>query len=270
MYENTKTIEKGKIDIAYKVEEQNSALSFQINNIEISIWLSYEKVTISPITAFIFAFYALLVFFGTQRPGNILNTYFRHHIIPIILSTSFIFMVSIVELIIGFNSLFGVMNPETFFILAGFINLSTCIQTLRFYGSIILRKNILIIMVWIVTFGYICFLLLFRHSYIFFIINSFILLPEIIYHCIRGKKIKSDRKMILFSICPQFYVLYFKSCPENIFRESPNYLLGYCLLGLITIQIAFIRAQIRFGPRFFIPSIFLPKKHKYYNKKKIA
>ena len=148
--------------------------------------------------------------------------------------------------------------------------MAICIQSLRFYSSIIFRKNILIIFVWLLTISYIWFLLLFRHSYIFLIINSLILVPEIIYHCYRGQKIKSDPKMLIFSISSQFYVLYFKSCPLNIFRESPNYLISYCLTGLVILQITFIIFQIRRGPRFFIPSIFLPHHHNYYEKNKIS
>ena len=122
-------------------------------------------------------------------------------------------MVSIVELIIGFNSLFGIMNPEAFFVFAALINLATCAQAVKFYGPIILRRNILIILVWITTIAYVLGLLFFRHSYIFFLVNSFILIPEIAYHIVRGRKFKGDLKMILFVLSNQFYVLYFKSCP---------------------------------------------------------
>ena len=244
-------------------------MTFNIEQNKVSIWTSFALTHMSPIIPIIFTVFAFLVLFGTERPGNMLETYFRHQIIPIILTITFVFMVTIIELIIGFNSLFGIMNPEAFFVFAAVINLTTCIRAVKFYGPIILRRNILIVLVWITTLAYILALLFFRHNYIFFLINSFILIPEIVYHAFRGRKFKGDLKMILFFLSNQFYVLYFKSCPENIFRESPNYLLGYCLLGIFLLQVAFIKAQLTYGPRFFIPSIFVQEKYNYYDKKKL-
>ena len=75
--------------------------------------------------------------------------------------------------------------------------------------------------------------------------------------------------MIFFVLSNQLYVLYFKFCPSNIFRESPNYLLGYCLIGIFLIQLAFIRAQVVYGPRFFVPQMFLRETYNYYDKKKL-
>lgn len=75
--------------------------------------------------------------------------------------------------------------------------------------------------------------------------------------------------MILFVISGQFYVLYFKSCPANIFRESPNYVLAICIIGIILFQVLIVVLQIRRGPRFFIPSIFLPSYFNYYDENKI-
>ena len=110
-YDQTYLLNEGKVNVSFLVDDQNAAISLISKNHEISLWLSYSVTNVSPEVTLIFTIYGLPVFFGTQRPGKIIDTYYRHQIIPIILSISFVFMVSIVEFIIGFNSLFGIMNP---------------------------------------------------------------------------------------------------------------------------------------------------------------
>ena len=82
--------------IEYWVDKSNLAINLAVNENKISIWVSYSMTHITPITALIFTFFSILVFFGTERPGNMLETYYRHQIIPIILSITFVFMVAII------------------------------------------------------------------------------------------------------------------------------------------------------------------------------
>lgn len=110
------------------------------------------------------------------------------------------------------------MNPEAFFTVAGFINLAVCYQIVRFYGFLILRKQLILIATWLLSCLYIWFLLYFRHNYICLILNSLIFLPEIAYHCLKGQKIEADPRFVFIVLSNQLYVLYFKSYPENIFK----------------------------------------------------
>lgn len=178
-------------------------------------------------------------------------------------------IVSIVEFIIGCNSLFGSMNPEAFFVVAGYLNLSSASKIFKSSLSIIFKKKKLIIVSWVVVILYIWLLLYFKHSYIFLIINSFIFVPEIIYHSIKGQKIVLDHRYIVFCLSNQVYIVYFKVCPKNIFRESPNSLLGYCILSILFIQVLLVVGQVYLGPRFFIPWFLLPKKFNYYDETQI-
>lgn len=150
------------------------------------------------------------------------------------------------------------------------MNLWACFYIMKFYHPIILMKKKMIVVSWITVILYVWLLLYFRHSYIFLIINSFIFLPEIVYHSVRGQKVSLDYRFILFCLSNQIYVIYFKVCPENIFRESPNYLLGYCMAGILAFQVFLLIGQIYVSPRFFIPGILLPKHHNYFNEKAIT
>lgn len=162
------------------------------------------------------------------------------------------------------------MNPEAFFVVAGFLNLLACYHILKYYYSIIIYMKLMIIPIWILIIAYTLLLIVFRHSYIFLIINSLIYIPEIIYQSARGQKIVSDIRYTILLGSNQLYIFYFKVCPSNIFRESPNYLLGYCIASLLILQILIVLGQIYLGPRFFIPSVFLPKRHNYYNSEQIS
>jgi hypothetical protein len=191
---------------------------FQVSEHKLQLWLEYKVEKTNPLTTIVFALYSWLISYLVKRPGSILDTYHKHSIIPIILSIIFLFMVSAVQFVMGCGSLFGKMTPATFFIFSALVNFFICIHALKFYGGIVLKRRVLIILVWVLTFSYFSLLLFLRHSYVFFIFNSFILVPEIAYHSRRGQRIKADWKFLLFIVSNQFYVLYFKSCPDNVFR----------------------------------------------------
>jgi hypothetical protein len=65
---------------------------------------------------------------------------------------------------------------------------------------------------------YLWFLLYFRHNWICLTINSLVFIPEIAYHSWKGQKIEGDFRFIFFALTSQFYILYFKSTPLNMFR----------------------------------------------------
>jgi len=159
------------------------------------------------------------------------------------------------------------MSPEAFFTVSGFINFAIFYQVTKFYGKLAFNKNIEMILAWVLTCFYTWFLLYFRHNKICLILNSLVFVPEIVYHCRRGQKIKGDLRFVLLVISNQMYVIYFKSCPTNLFKESPSYSLGMIIMILLFTQITIIAGQIAYGPRFFIPLFFLPHQHNYFDAK---
>ena len=220
-----------------------------------------------PRTPFFFTLAAFLVLLAVRRKTKISDTHIKHQIITLVLPTVMTFLVSACEIVIGFRSLFGKMSPEAFFTVAGAINLAVCYQIIRFYWSLLFQNRWSIVLVWILSCAYIWFLLFFRHNYVCLIINSLILLPEIGYHCLNGRKIEPDLRFILFVFSTQMYVMYFKSCPSNIFKETPSYLALYCISTLLITQTLILVGQICVGSRFFIPNILLPSYYNYYDEK---
>lgn len=122
---------------------------------------------------------------------------------------------------------------------------------------------------WLLTCFYTWFLLYFRHNKICLFLNSLVFVPEIIFHFIRGQKIKGDLRFVLVLLSNQVYVLYFKSCPNNMFKESPSYTLGYMIIIALGIQVCLLGGQVFYGPRFFVPSFLLPYQHNYFDEKEI-
>ena len=96
----------------------------------------------------------------------------------------------------------------------------------------------------------------------FVVVNSLFLLPQIIHNAYEGIKPGFYFSYIATIITSQFYMIYYKGCPENILSVSPNY---YACLGIVIslgAQIAILYLQHRLGARFFIPKKCIPG---YYN-----
>lgn len=131
----------------------------------------------SPNSSFLFALLAFTIILITKRTKSLEQTRIRHQFISIILSCILLFVVSIIQFIIGVRSLFGKMSPESFFTITSFMNLYICYRVTKFYWSIVYFNRWSIIFVWVFSCFYIWFLLFFRHNYICLILSSFVLIP---------------------------------------------------------------------------------------------
>ncbi|KAL4464619.1 hypothetical protein ABPG74_011180 [Tetrahymena malaccensis] len=104
----------------------------------------------------------------------------------------------------------------------------------------------------------------------FFIYDSFIFclsfffVPQIICSAINGNSKKFYNSYVFGILLPRIALpLYMRGCPSNIMNFKPSQ--EFCVLWVTSFafQIFIMYLQSKFGPRFFIPSIFLPKQYNY-------
>lgn len=120
----------------------------------------------------------------------------------------------------------------------------------RFYGSMF----ILFIIIYQVNSALKYFLIL-LYSY---------WLPQIYCNFTRDcKHSLSPYYIIIVGYTRMILPLYFLSCPKNIFFFENNLTLSFILFFWTNFQIIILLLQHYFGPRFMIPSFFLPSKYNY-------
>jgi len=101
----------------------------------------------------------------------------------------------------------------------------------------------------------------------FMSLTSAFFLPQIIHNALRGQRYKFDSAYIfLLGAIRVIIPLYVRSCPDSIFRLTPDYVFLDFYVGAIAFQVLVLFLQAKFGSRFFIPSCFLPPKYNYYVK----
>lgn len=99
----------------------------------------------------------------------------------------------------------------------------------------------------------------------FVFISYFFFLPQIIHNAMRGQNCGFDFNYIFFFIGIRILIpLYFRGCPNNLFRLTPGASFCFLLNGAMCLQIFIIFLQMKFGSRFFIPKICLPPIYNYF------
>lgn len=98
----------------------------------------------------------------------------------------------------------------------------------------------------------------------FQLVNSLVLLPQIIHSAWRGVKPVTNLSYISVLLINQLYVLYYRGVPHNAMRISPNYMVCAGVCWILAAQLIFIILQNRYGSRFFILKRCIPNYHEYY------
>ncbi|KAI8075773.1 hypothetical protein BDF21DRAFT_423644 [Thamnidium elegans] len=96
-----------------------------------------------------------------------------------------------------------------------------------------------------------------------FIFYSF-WVPQIVRNVFRGcRHPLSHRYIFVMSITRLSVPLYFYGCPDNIIgHETTPWV--WLLVGYIALQVVILLLQDAFGPRFFVPSKYLPQTYNYH------
>jgi len=101
----------------------------------------------------------------------------------------------------------------------------------------------------------------------FLSLTSAFFIPQIVHNALRGQRYKFDSTYIfLLGAVRVIIPSYVRSCPDSIFRLTPNLTFLEFYIGFLALQILILFLQAKFGSRFFIPSCFLPPKYNYYVK----
>ncbi|KAI8881349.1 hypothetical protein K501DRAFT_189207 [Backusella circina FSU 941] len=89
-------------------------------------------------------------------------------------------------------------------------------------------------------------------------------IPQIVRNVLRGcRHPLSHRYILIMSITRLSVPLYFYGCPENLIgHETTKWV--WALVGYVAIQVAILFLQDQFGPRFFVPSRYLPQTYNYH------
>eukprot|EP01016_Furgasonia_blochmanni_P007706 TRINITY_DN1308_c0_g1_i4.p1 TRINITY_DN1308_c0_g1~~TRINITY_DN1308_c0_g1_i4.p1 ORF type:complete len:347 (+),score=37.33 TRINITY_DN1308_c0_g1_i4:66-1106(+) len=98
-------------------------------------------------------------------------------------------------------------------------------------------------------------------------LSSAFLVPQIVHTAMHGRRLPLDKTYIFAYIVPRiFLLLYFKCCPENIMRKTPQPDMLFWIIGFMAAQITIVYLQHLFGPRCIVPPCLLPHQHNYFVK----
>jgi hypothetical protein len=90
-------------------------------------------------------------------------------------------------------------------------------------------------------------------------------LPQIVHNIWRGSHNAIRRKFVVgASLARLVLPLYLYACPVNIFGIEVDTRFAWSLVAYVTAQIILLFAQDTIGPRFFVPSMFLPAVYDYH------
>lgn len=93
------------------------------------------------------------------------------------------------------------------------------------------------------------------------------LVPQIVHNAIKGQKVKFNWQFVfLLGLLRVGVPCYVKSYSYSVFRYTPDPSFAIWYTSFVLFQILILFLQSKVGPRFFIPSIFLPPKFNYYFK----
>ncbi|EAS01841.3 zinc finger, C3HC4 type (RING finger) protein (macronuclear) [Tetrahymena thermophila SB210] len=103
-------------------------------------------------------------------------------------------------------------------------------------------------------------------SWLLYLVNLYFV-PQIIRNVRRGQQVKVCKSYVFgFMMIRSLILLYYRGCPENIAKLSPQYSTCIGIVVIIIAQVLFLYAQEYFGPRFFIPKRFQTDCYDYYYK----
>lgn len=89
--------------------------------------------------------------------------------------------------------------------------------------------------------------------------------PQIVHSAMTGTRPALQPSYVIgTSILRLLIPLYVLGCPHNLLKVRPNPMACVALLVLVSVQAALVLAQMRWGPRFFIPAPLLPAKYDYF------
>jgi hypothetical protein len=98
----------------------------------------------------------------------------------------------------------------------------------------------------------------------FQIVNSLVLLPQIIHNAYQGVKPVKNVSYFLVLMANQLYILYYRGVPHNTMRISPNYMVCAGVCWSLALQLLIVILQNKYGSRFFVPKRCIPNYYNYY------
>ena len=98
----------------------------------------------------------------------------------------------------------------------------------------------------------------------FLMLQSLVLIPQILHNIINVNKAKFDLSYLACLLIGHFYLFYYKGYPNNIMANSPNYLFCSIMVGLIALQLLIIYFQSKRSSKFFLPKWLIPGYHNYH------
>jgi hypothetical protein len=149
------------------------------------------------------------------------------------------------------------------------------INTMDPYDSSRMERNWIQTRLYLPLVGALCCLMLYP-SYTFVplaIASQLYWVPQIVHDAIKGHKSPLTPRFIIgVTICRLVLPLYIWACPDNIFNgdmipaPTGGKAVAWLIVVLQVIQVGLLLAQRLFGPRCFVPWIFLPHVYNYYRK----
>lgn len=158
----------------------------------------------------------------------------------------------------------SINNPQGWLIFTGVVTFATVIRFVQCFEPVIRRINGIrgYLQFYILTFVYLWCLFNYGTTTWFVIVNSLFLLPQIVHNAYEGIRPGFYFSYISTITLSQYYMIYYKGCPENIMYISPDYPACIGIVVSVLLQIMLLYLQHRIGSRFFIPKKCIPG---YYN-----
>lgn len=181
----------------------------------------------------------------------------------VLVSLNFILFVALLELYTGIEN---IGNKEGWLILTGMV---TCMTAVRFTQGFEEAARRIVgfkgyLWFYTISFLYLWVMLTCYTEAWFQVLNSLILLPQIIHNAYRGIKpgFSSGYYLVIFS--NQLYVFYYRGIPHNLLRISPSFPVCACICLSMLLQLLILACQDKYGSRFFIPKCCIPNYYNYY------
>jgi hypothetical protein len=99
---------------------------------------------------------------------------------------------------------------------------------------------------------------------LFVVLYSF-WLPQIVLNAVQDSRKTFLRPyVVVVTLSRLFFPLYLYACPSNFWNVAPNPVLSTAIVLWLVGQATVLLMQDKWGPRFFVPARFLPKKYDYH------
>lgn len=184
-------------------------------------------------------------------------------VLSLLFNLNFLLFVALLEL---YNGLDNIENSEGWMLFSGALTFCCSMYFTRDFEETIRRIATVRGYLWFyfVSFLYLWCLFNYHFKAWFQLLNSLVLLPQIVHNAWNGLKPVSSLSFFSVLLVNQLYMFYYRGVAHNIMRTSPDLRICAGICWLLALQLIVVVLQSRYGSRFFLPKRCLPQSHDYY------